>query len=158
MATNEWDFEYGPTPEGANREHTDVEPAIAWKFALWLSAAMLISAGIVYGAFWLFEGREQAANQAARTFPLAVGQVREPPAPTLQTQVFKDIYLLRQSEQQKLTTYGWVDKNTGTARIPIDQAMRLVIERGVVQGRESTGTAVGGVVTDSAAGRMVVTR
>jgi hypothetical protein len=158
MATNEWDIEYGPTPEGANREHTDVEPSIAWKFALWLAVAMVISAGIVYGTFWLFEGREQAANQAAQTFPLAAGQVKEPPAPNLQTQVFKDIYLLRQSEQEKLTTYGWVDENTGTARIPIDQAMRLVIERGVLQSGEAAGTNVGQVVSDSSAGRMLVTR
>ena len=36
--------------------------------------------------------------------PLAAGQLREPPGPHLQTQPFKDIYRLRQSEQEKLTT------------------------------------------------------
>src|SRR5688572_23135174 len=117
---NEADLEYGPTPENAQHEHTDIEPAIAGKFAVWLVIAMLISAGIVYGSFWYFEGHEQAANTMAQQFPLAAGQVREPPGPRLQTQPFKEIYLLRQNESEKLTTYGWVDQSTGVVRIPIE--------------------------------------
>ena len=30
-----------------------------------------------------------------------------------------------------LTTYGWVDKNAGTVRIPIDRAKELLLERGL---------------------------
>lgn len=157
MASNEWDLEYGATPEGANREHTDIEPSIAWKFAIWLLVAMVISAGIVYGTFWFFEGREQTANRAAQVFPLAAGQVKEPPTPHLQTQPFKDIYLLRQNEQQKLTGYGWIDKGTGTARIQIDDAMRLVLERGLVQSGAQP-PAGGRVMSDSSGGRMPVSR
>lgn len=159
MATNEWDVEYGRTPDDANREHTDVEPSIAWKFAIWLGAAMVISAGIVYGTFWFFEGRAKTTNRAAQVFPLAAGQAKEPPGPHLQTQPFKDIYMLRRSEQEKLTAYGWVDKATGTARIPIDEAMRLVVERGIVQARpQQQSSPVGQAVTDSASGRVAVPR
>ena len=159
MATNEWDIEYGATPESANREHTDIEPSIAWKFAIWLGVAMAISAGIVYGTFWLFEGREHTASEAAQVFPMAAGQVKEPPGPHLQTQPFKDIYMLRQSEQDKLTSYGWIDRNSGTARIPIDEAMRLVIDRNLVQTRPQADTASAGqVVGDSSAGRVLVAR
>jgi hypothetical protein len=32
---------------------------------------------------------------------------------------------LREETQKDLTTYAWVDKNKGTARIPIDRAMEL---------------------------------
>jgi hypothetical protein len=159
MATNEWDIEYGSTPESANREHTDIEPSIAWKFAIWLAVSMAISAGIVYGTFWLFEGREQTANRAAQVFPMAAGQVKEPPGPHLQTQPFKDIYMLRQNEQDKLTRYEWIDKNSGAARIPIDEAMRLVIERGLVQARpQEDAASAGQVVGDSSAGRVLVAR
>jgi hypothetical protein len=159
MATNEWDREYGATPENANREHTDIEPAIAWKFALWLGVAMLISAGIVYGTFWLFEGRKAEADRAAQVFPLAAGQVKEPPSPNLQTQPFKDIYLLRQGEQERLAGYGWVDKGTGTTHIPIDRAMQLVIEKGLVQARpDNPASDVGRVVTDASSGRVAVPR
>ena len=76
MSTNDADHEYGPTPAGAQYEHTDIEPTIATKFAVWLTVATMLSAGIVYGTFWLFEGQESEASRAAQTFPLAAGQVR----------------------------------------------------------------------------------
>src|SRR5882762_2839493 len=34
---------------------------------------------------------------------------------------------LREESQKDLTTYAWVDKNKGVARIPIDRAMELTI-------------------------------
>src|SRR5687767_8475445 len=93
------DLEYGPTPPGAKYEHTDIDPNVGYKFALWLAVAMVISAGIVYGTFWFFEGRERAANAAAQKYPLAATMPhREPPMPNLQTQPFKDVYTLRQGE------------------------------------------------------------
>jgi heme O synthase-like polyprenyltransferase len=39
-----------------------------------------------------------------------------------------DVVELRQMEQERLTTYGWVDRAKGEVRIPIDQAMKLMIE------------------------------
>ena len=157
MSINEPDLEYGPTPENADHEHTDIDPAIAWKFAIWLSVAMAISMGIVYGTFWVFERRAQTMNRAAQVFPLAAGQDRQPPVPHLQTQPFKDIYMLRQSESEKLTGYGWVDKGAGVTRIPIEDAMRLVVDKGIVVGRPRA-PQVNQVVSDSSAGRVGVAR
>jgi hypothetical protein len=37
----------------------------------------------------------------------------------------------RASEDALLTSYGWVEKDKGIARIPIDEAMRIVAERGL---------------------------
>lgn len=160
MATHDADLEYGPTPDDASHEHTDIEPSVAWKFGAWLVVGMLLSAGIVYGTFWLFEGRERSANQAAQNFPLAVGQEREPPAPRLQTQPFKDIYLLRQHEAEQLTSYGWVDKATGVARLPIDRAMQVMLERGVATQPSTSPSAAGlnQIVQDSSSGRTAAPR
>src|SRR5688572_15792105 len=103
------DLEYGPTPEDAEYEHTDIDPGIAGKFAVWLAIAMVISGGIVYGTFWLFEGQTVTWNEEVQRFPLAVGQEKEPPLPRLQTQPFKDVYQLKQLQLEKLSSYGWVD-------------------------------------------------
>jgi hypothetical protein len=155
---NEADLEYGPTPANAEHEHTDIEPTIAGKFAAWLAVAMLISAGIVYGTFWLFEGQEQTAQQASQLFPLAAGQVMEPQGPRLQTQPFKDIYLLRQGEREKLTTYGWVDQASGVVRIPVDDAMRMLSERGAIHSTTQTPAELNQVVQDSSSGRTSAPR
>ena len=155
--SNGFDLEYGPTPPGAKYEHTDIDPSIGYKFALWLAVAMFISFGIVYGTFYLFEGRERAANQAGQMYPLAVGLPKEPPTPNLQKQPFKDVYMLHQAENEKLGSYAWVDKDGGVTRIPIDRAMELMLERGF-PARADGGNALNVVTQDSSAGRTIVPR
>ena len=155
---NEADLEYGPTPADAEYEHTDIEPTIASKFAIWLTVAMLISLGLVYGTFWLFEGQAQTAAATAQQYPLAVGQVKEPTGPRLQVQPFKDVYQLKSAEHQKLTSYGWVDQSTGVVRIPIEDAMRLLGERGGVAFRPETPDGLNQFIQDSSAGRTAAPR
>lgn len=157
MATHEADKGYGPTPANAQHEHTDIEPSIASRFAIWLAISMVISAGIVYGTFWFFEGQE-VARSAELAYPLAAGQVREPPTPRLQTQPFKDLYLLRQHETEQLTAYGWVDKGAGVVRLPIDRAMERLLEQGLPVRPGGSGASVGQVVQDSSGGRTAAPR
>ena len=155
---NESDLEYGPTPADAQYEHTDIEPSIAAKFAVWLTVACLISAAIVYGTFWFFEGLAVTSNQQLQQFPMAVGQIKEPQGPRLQTQPFKDIYMLRQAEHERLTTYGWVDQGSGVVRIPVDEALRIVAERGAVPSAQQASPELNQVVQDSSAGRTTAPR
>ena len=153
----DYDAEYGPTPVGARYEHTDIDTGIAYKFALWLAVATVVSAAIVYGTFFFFERQEQSAEQAARKYPLAVGVEREPPAPNLQMQPFKDVYNLRLNEADKLGAYGWVDKEGGVAHIPIDRAMELTLQRGL-PARSEGGSAMNVVTQDSSSGRTIAPR
>ena len=155
---HEADLEYGPTPPDSEYEHTDIEPAIAAKFAVWLGIAMLISGAIVYGTFWLFEGQAVTTNAETRLFPLALGQVKEPPTPRLQTQPFKDVYQLKGGQLDKLHSYGWVDQSTGVVHIPIDEAMRIVGERGLVTSAAQAPGGLNQVVQDSSAGRTSAPR
>jgi hypothetical protein len=155
---NEGDLEYGPTPADAQYEHTDIEPSIATRFAIWLAVAMVISVGIVYGTFWLFEGREVSAGRSSQQYPLAAGQIRAPQGPRLQTQPFKDIYLLRQAEQEQLTTYGWVDQSTGVVRLPVEDAIRIMSERGAIKSAAGSPAGLNEIVQDSSAGRTSAPR
>jgi hypothetical protein len=155
--SNGFGAEYGPTPPGAQHEHTDIDVAIGYKFALWLLVAMTISVAIVYGAFWFFEGQQQAANTAAQRFPLAAGAERTRPTPALQNQPFKDVYQLRLEEAARLGSYGWVDKDGGVTRLPIERAMDVMLERGFPT-RAQAGDALNVVTQDSSSGRTVVPR
>jgi hypothetical protein len=162
-ADDPYALEYGETPAGAQYEHTDIDPAIGYKFALWLTVAMVLSFGIVYGAFWFFERQERAASTTAQQFPLAAPQgeaaraERPRPTPALQNQPFMDIYTLRRGEAEKLNSYGWVDKDGGVARIPIDRAMELLLQRGLPV-RPEARDALNVVTQDSSSGRTVVRR
>jgi hypothetical protein len=154
--STEHDLEYGPTPPGAQYEHTDIDVTIGYNFAIWLLVAMVLSVGLVYGIFYVFEGRKAQADVAAQQFPLAAGQEKEPPAPRLQTQPFKDVYLLRMGQGEKLESYGWEDQANGVVHIPIDRAMELTRER-LVSRPEAT-AAPSTLVQDSSAGRTVAVR
>ena len=161
MSTNEHvnqhDLEYGATPPGAKYEHTDIDTSVGYKFALWLVVAMAISVAIVYGTFFFFEGQTQKADAVAQKYPLAVGQTKTPPLPNLQTQPFKDVYLLRKGEAEKLESYGWVDQQNGVTRIPIDRAMEVLLQRGL-PARADGGNGLNVVTQDSSAGRTIVPR
>ena len=155
---HESDLEYGPTPAGAKYEHTDIDPRIGYQFGLWLTISMFISFGIVFGTFKLFENREQSSNALAQKYPLAASVPQmEPPAPNLQKQPFKDIYMLHEDENEKLTSYGWVDKDGGVTRIPIDKAMEIMLQRGF-PARTDGGNALNVVTQDSSSGRTMVPR
>ena len=158
MATNDADLEYASTPLDAEYEHTDIEPGIAGRFALWLGIAMLISGAIVYGTFWLFEGREESVSAQAQQFPLAAGQAKEPPTPRLQPQPFRDVYQLKSEQLEKLHSYGWVDQASGVVHIPIDEAMRIVGERGGIPSSAQTPAGLNQVAQDSSAGRTTAPR
>lgn len=151
------DHEYGPTPPGAKYEHTDIDVNVGYKFGLWLTVSMLISIGIVTGAFYFFEGQQNSANALAQKYPLAVGQVKAPPAPNLQNQPFKDLYMLRQAEAEKMSNYGWIDRDGGIARLPIDRAIDAMLEKGF-PARADGGGALNVVTQDSSSGRTTVPR
>jgi hypothetical protein len=152
------DLEYGPTPAGAAYEHTDVAPGVAYNFAIWLGVAMLVSGAIVYGTFWFLEGRSATLDQSSRTYPLAVGQSQDPPAPRLQVQPFKDVWELKNSQRGALNSYGWVDKATGVVHIPIERAMQITLERGLPVRDTEPASPTGMVIQDSSAGRTAAPR
>ena len=70
--------------------------------------------------------------------PLVSGDtLRLPPEPRLQLapghriHPLEEMKQLRASEDSALNSYGWVDPKAGIARIPIDLAKQLVLEKGL---------------------------
>jgi hypothetical protein len=51
------------------------------------------------------------------------------PTPRLQTDPHADLMKRQQAEDAVLRAYGWVDRATGTVRIPIERAMELLAGR-----------------------------
>jgi len=55
------------------------------------------------------------------------------PAPRLQTSSSDDMAEMRVHEEGLLKSYGWINRDTGTVRIPIERAMDLITQRGLPQ-------------------------
>lgn len=51
--------------------------------------------------------------------------------PMLQIDDTHDMDMMRKSQTQQMSEYEWLNKDTGSVRIPIDRAMELIVERGL---------------------------
>ena len=120
-----------PHHDDVAHEASDINIRGVLRFA----GGLLLLGAVVYLVVWIFLGylkRQERVSSAQLQFPLAVGQEdRVPPEPRLQANPRQDMNDLRNEENQRLESYGWVDRNAGVVRIPIDEAMRLTLQRGL---------------------------
>jgi hypothetical protein len=118
-----------------HHEHSDVNINGIFAFAAALVVVAAVVHLLVFVLFRFFDAR--AGQRVTPQFPLAIEQEnRLPPEPRLQTNPRQDLAELRTKEDQTLTSYGWVDKNAGIVRIPIDEAIKLTLERGLPSRQE----------------------
>jgi hypothetical protein len=98
--------------------------------AVGLGILLLVSFGVM-GLMLGFTGN--SLNDAANRVPTSPAmQVQLPPSPRLEQNPILDGNQIVADATKKLEGYGWVDQSAGTAHIPIERAMQLVVERGVV--------------------------
>jgi len=115
---------------GVHHEESDVNIRGVLMFGGALIVAAIVIHLVVGVLFKYFDVRE--ARQATPEYPLAAAQEnRLPPEPRLQTNPRADLADLRAQEEKVLETYGWVDKNASVVRIPIEEAMKLTVKRGL---------------------------
>jgi hypothetical protein len=90
---------------------------------------------IAFVAMWWLFGFlvDHEMKTSGQPHPMAGRMKRtEPPAPILQTNPSADLRALRAREQAVLDTYGWIDRERGLVRIPIEKAMDLLAKRGIL--------------------------
>jgi len=158
------DHEYINPASGSGHEHTDASVGLIVRFAVWLAVSAMVVHVLGWVMFYVLV--EHRMPVEAPEFPLAVEQApRLPAEPRLQPSPPNDIRQFRRQERVMLESYGWVDREAGEVRIPIAEAMRLTVERGLpVRAAEGGDGAVGtaetpGLMpTDASAGRLMERR
>lgn len=115
--------------EHTHHEDTDVSIGPIVKFLAYLGVFGLI----VHGIIWVMMGYLQSSTAAAQRieYPLAAGEVRQPPDPRLQVLPREDLAAYQAREHDRQQHYRWVDKAAGTVRIPIEKAMQQVLQQGL---------------------------
>jgi len=154
------DDEYVETPPGSTYEHTDATVGIIVKFLFWMAVsavAIHFGLGVVYALLI-----DRAMETGEQRYPLAAVQgERLPPAPRLQQKPRNELYEFRREEQSLLDGYGWMNRGDGIVHIPLEDAMRLTIERGTLSsnaGDSGQPRTPGMMPTDASAGRVVERR
>ena len=119
-----------PAPHaGPGHEPTtfEIRPLVLFAVGLIVASALiyLVLAQMMRG-FTVAERRLESNRPAL--FADESGQF---PGPRLQDSPAADIVRLRRAEAAALHGYSWADRKAGTARIPIDRAMDLLIRKGL---------------------------
>lgn len=110
-------------------EKADVQEGAIVKAGLILGVVTVMAVIVVLVLFRTFLAREIAREPPPP--PLAQAPGRSAPEPRLQERPAVDVIALRKQEQDVLTSYGWIDERQGVVHIPIEEAMRMLSERGL---------------------------
>ncbi len=147
-----------------SHEHTDVNVRGILIFGVGLIVLAVVAHLLLWWLFDYFSARDQKQTQP-RVPTVSRPQKELPPEPRLQVSPARDMNEMRASEDAILHSYGWVDQKTNTVRIPIEQAMKLIVEKGLpvrsrdgAQGQENTAPQEFfsyELVEDSSSGRTI---
>lgn len=122
------------------RDHTDNVEVVHEESDVNVGAIVRFGVGLIVVAFvvhlflWWLLGVYERQHERAQTqvYPMAAGQQdRLPPSPRFQENPQQELQDLRTKQESLLKGYGWVNKEAGVARIPIEDAMKMVVERGL---------------------------
>jgi hypothetical protein len=110
----------------AGHETSDLQPGRIVLFAVGILIAMGFA--VIVTSFFI---HYRATQQAKQEIPLPrLAKEREVmPQPRLEVHAPEGLRELRAGEERTLKSYGWVDKEAGIVRIPVDRAMDILANR-----------------------------
>lgn len=119
--------ERGTSPEGLDQDIL-VYPIIG--FVGGIAGLILTAAVVCLLLFYWFRGALARRDPPPPALPEARARVL-PPEPRLQVSPLVDMVSYRARQRAILDSYGWADHAAATARIPIDRAIDLYVNRGM---------------------------
>jgi len=123
--------EHGGENRDVRYEKEDINERSTFWFGVWILVLMVGVSFLLKPLYNLLVARgvetQAPAAYVAESDPAAL----EPPGPRLQATPELELAEVRAQEDAILSSYAWVEKDRGVARIPIDEAMRIVAERGL---------------------------
>ena len=112
-----------------DHERKDVDVTSLFTIVLTLFVAGVAVFLLVTIMMRSFSARQTAKTSGQANVPAT--RVEEFPQPRLEVKPGASLAELRAAEDVDLNSYGWINRNAGTVRIPIDRAMQLLLARGL---------------------------
>jgi hypothetical protein len=121
-------------------EATDVDASALLKYGFGLVVTTAVVVVLLWRLYFVFVRQEAARQPPPPVLKVDVEAMAAPP-PHLQARPVQDFKAFREREKGVLGSYGWVDKDKGVVRIPVEEAMRLLVERGLPSPAPPSGAA-----------------
>lgn len=100
--------------------------ALIW-FAVALTGVVLAMAALMWVMSAALRSRLVDLDPPRPLLPAARVQ-SPPPEPRLQAHPETDLVVMRQEEDELLSSFGWIDESAGLARVPIETAIELLAD------------------------------
>lgn len=118
-------------------------------FAFGLAAMTVLAFALMWVLFGAFESREAARDrETIPTTRLGEAKAKLPPEPILQgapgsrferADPVLEMEAFLEEQIEELTSFGWIDREAGVARIPIEEAKNLLLQRGLPARKAGSG-------------------
>ncbi|MGH9737831.1 MAG: hypothetical protein ACRD4X_04500 [Candidatus Acidiferrales bacterium] len=115
----------------AGYEKRDASISALLQFGFWLAVVIAL---VLFGTSWAFKYYSRVEPLGPPAAPSAVANPNSralPPGPMVQAHPHQDLVDFCQQQEREVNTYGWVDRQAGIVRVPISQAMDLVLAQGL---------------------------
>ena len=132
-----------PESAAVGHEARDVSTRAIVRFGIGLAVATILIQVAMWGLFRFLQRREKRVDAPVSAM-VSASLRRTPPEPRLEPDPLAPRQRLRAQENAVLATAGWVDRNHGVVRIPIDRAQELLVQRGLPPAKVPTPVPVGG--------------
>ena len=122
-----------PDPDNVEVVHEESDVNVGAILRLWRRAARRRgrSSTCFCGGCLASTSARTSARRRRRTRWPSASRIVCRPTPRFQENPQQELQELRAKQKALLEGYGWVNKEAGIARIPIEDAMRIVVERGL---------------------------
>ena len=117
--------------ESGGYEKTDARAGATFRAGLYILATMFVTALLVVPFYRLLARVETAAQPPAAEVVKSAMSEPSLSFPKLVESEPRALAEFRAQEDALLSSYGWVEKDREIARIPIDEAIRIVAEHGL---------------------------
>jgi hypothetical protein len=117
------------TRNSHGHERKDVDVPALFTIAGLLLLSCLVIVIVVAALIRYFKAHEPSVTAGQTNLPIA--RTVQFPQPGLLVRPGASLADLRAAEESNLNSYGWIDRASGIARVPIDRAMQLLLQRGL---------------------------
>lgn len=116
------------TPAQSGHEKRDVSAKWIFGILLFLVVCGILIQGLIAGVLrWL----NHTPTPIDQWNPARPTLNQKPPLPRLQLSPPADLAAFQAQEQVQLNSYAWVNQTSGIVRIPVEQAMEMVLRKGL---------------------------
>lgn len=115
-----------PAPP-AGYETRDANVRGVFNFLVVLTVVLVLTFIVCWGLFRYLSAHPE---EPASVSPFA--ETRQlPPGPQLQVNPRQDLLQYQEEQEKSLESYAWENRSAGTVRVPIEQAMELLLRKGL---------------------------